>query len=289
MPNILIIPSVDLVRGRCGRCIAGLPGTERMYTEFSDEPVRLAQLWRRENAKCIHVTDIDSFRGSDDAETIEQAVAMQAAVDIPVQFVATLPTVDAYRRILDRGVYRVAINTLAYTEPDAVHELLEQYGTSRVVFGLRAHNGDVDLGAGTEQTTDEDYIRHVYAIGGRRLIYSETDWEGHLTGESIDTIRRIAAAAPLRITTAGGIAGPEHLWDVQRNAPPNVDSVVIGRALYENRFPCQAIWRMAEAMIEPQLAHPSSQHGVQSSISALAKPSATPPTKGEEGDAKGIR
>ncbi len=278
MPNILIIPSVDLVRGRCGRCIAGLPGTERMYTEFSDEPVRLAQLWRRENAKCIHVTDIDSFRGVDDAETIEQVVAMQAAVDIPVQFVATLPNVDAYRRILERGVYRVAINTLAYTEPDGVAELLEQFGTSRVVFGLRAHNGDVDLGASREQTTDEDYIKHVYAIGGRRLIYSETDWEGHLTGESIDTIRRIASVAPLRVTTAGGIAGPEHLWDVQRNAPPNVDSVVIGRALYENRFPCQAIWRMAEAVIEPELAHHQSASTVQSSISVLAKPNSTPPT-----------
>jgi phosphoribosylformimino-5-aminoimidazole carboxamide ribotide isomerase len=260
-----------------------------MYTEFSDEPVRLAQLWRRENAKCIHVTDIDSFRGSDDAETIEQVVAMQSAVDIPVQFVATLPTVDAYRRILERGVYRVAINTLAFTEPDAVSELLEQFGTSRVVFGLRAHNGDVDLGPGREQTTDEEYIRHVYAIGGRRLIYSETDWEGHLTGESIETIRRIAAAAPLRVTTAGGIAGPEHLWDVQRNAPSNVDSVVIGRALYENRFPCQAIWRMAEAAIEPALVYGQGAIDVQSSISVLAKPHSKPPSDDEQGNAKGIR
>lgn len=271
MPNILVIPSIDLVRGKCGRLIAGLPGTEQLYTRMSDNPVRLAQLWRRENAKCIHVTDMDSFRGVDDSETQLQAIAMQAAVDIPIQFVATLSSVDKYRLLLDAGVYRVAINALAYTEPDAVRELLEKYGASRVIFGLRAHNGDVDLGPGLQQVTDVEYIRHVHELGGRRLIYSETDWEGHLTGESIETIQRIAAAAAMRITTAGGIASPEHLWEIQRLAPPNVDSVVIGRALYENRFPCQAIWRLAEASTEPFLEEQCNDGTVQSSISSLMK------------------
>jgi phosphoribosylformimino-5-aminoimidazole carboxamide ribotide isomerase len=28
-----------------------------------------------------------------------------------------------------------------------------------------------------------------------------------------------------------------------------VDSVIIGRALYENRFPCQKLWRVAESGI----------------------------------------
>lgn len=273
MGHVLVIPAIDLVSGRCARCIEGVPGTESLYAELSDNPVELAQLWRRENAKCIHVTDVDSFKGYDDALTRATAVRMQQAVDVPIQFISSLPHIDLYRQLLEAGVYRVSINTLVWTDSDGVRELLEQYGTSRVIFGLRAHNGDVDPGDGCSMVSDEEYIRHVYDLGGRRLVYSETDWEGHLTGESMDTIRRIADVTPIRITTAGGIASPQHLWEIQAHAPKNVDSVVIGRALYENRFPCQAIWRIAEACLEPELHLQGYASGVQSSISCLNKAS----------------
>jgi phosphoribosylformimino-5-aminoimidazole carboxamide ribotide isomerase len=36
---------------------------------------------------------------------------------------------------------------------------------------------------------------------------------------------------------------------LQNEAGNYVDSVIIGRALYENKFPCQKIWRVAESGI----------------------------------------
>lgn len=272
MPNLLVIPSIDLVGSRCTRCIRGVPGTETLYADLSDNPVELAQLWRRENAKCIHVTDVASFAGITEPATFDKVVAMQKAVDIPIQFVSMQNDLSVYRTLLERGVYRVAINILAITEPDLVRGIIDDFGPSRVIFGIRAHNGDVDLGAGVGMMSDEEYILHVFDLGGRRVIYTETDWEGHLTGESMDTVRRIAAVAPMmRITTAGGIASAEHLWEIQRAAPRNVDSVVIGRALYENRFPCQAIWRMAEARLEPDIHAHARDIVEQSSISGLER------------------
>jgi phosphoribosylformimino-5-aminoimidazole carboxamide ribotide isomerase len=267
VPNLLVIPAIDLTHGHCMRCIEGEAGTERLYAELSDHPVELAQLWRRENAKCIHVTDIDSFSGERSDAMLEMVINMQRAVDIPVQYVGLHHTIEPYQRLLQAGVYRVAINVLAVTEPDQVHELIDEYTASRVIFGVRAHNGDIDLGGDAGMMPDEEYIRHVYALGGRRVIYSEVDWEGHLSGEDLSIVRRVASIAPVRLTMAGGIASPEHLWEMQAAAPPNVDSVVIGRALYENRFPCQAIWRHAEAALEPAIH--ATEIAQQSSISRL--------------------
>lgn len=267
MPNVLVIPSIDLTHGHCLRCIKGEVGTERLYADMSDHPVELAQLWRRENAKCIQVTDIDSFLGEVNEAVLDMVIEMQRAVDIPLQVVTKQHDVEAYRRLLVAGIYRVAVNTLAVTDVDAVRALLDEFGSSRVIFGLRAHNGDVDLGNDHGMMTDTAYIRHVYEIGGRRVVYTEVDWEGNLTGEDLQTIRRIASAAPVRFTMAGGIASPQHLWEIQAAAPPNVDSVVIGRALYENRFPCQAIWRHAEAVLEPAIQ--AADVVQQSSISRL--------------------
>ncbi len=253
------------------RCIRGVPGTEELYSEISEHPVELAQLWRRENAKCLHVTDIDSWKGIVSPLNIETVVAMQRSIDIPIQYVSRQQTVEAYRELLERGVYRVAVNKVAWIYPDETRAMLEQYGPSRVIFGVRAHNGMVDMGAEHAPVPDEDFLRHVAAMGGKRVIYTELDWEGNLTGEDVSTIKRVAAVAPLRFTMAGGIASPEHLWTLQSSVPQNVDSVVIGRAMYENRFPCQGIWRAVEAKLEPSI-HAAANVGQQSSLTPRTPP-----------------
>ncbi|MCX6141141.1 MAG: HisA/HisF-related TIM barrel protein [Candidatus Kapabacteria bacterium] len=266
---LLIIPSIDLTNGHALRCVMGVPGTERLYSELSDHPVELAQLWRRENAKCIHVTDLDSWKGADTTANIATAIAMQKAVDIPIQLLTRQPTVSAYRSLLEAGIYRVGVSSVVFTDPDGVRELIDEYGSSRVIFGVRAHNGDVDCGQSVGMVADEEFIRAAYELGGRRIVYTEVDWEGKLTGEDLDVIIRIASVAKVRITMAGGIASPQHLWMLQNSVPRNVDSVVIGRAMYENRFPCQNIWRSIEAELEPEIHAHAHEVGQQSSISKL--------------------
>ena len=271
MRQLLIIPAIDLAEGHCARCILGEPGTEKLYAEMADHPVEIAQLWRRENAKCIHVTDTDSFGGRDDAATLEQVVAIQKSVDIPVEFVTFQSDVEVLRDLLKAGVYRVAANISAWSDPEGVASLIKEYGPSRVIFGMRSHNGSVFLGDDIGTVRDSDFLDRVGELGGRRVIYTESDWEGSLSGEDMATIHRVcdSVGKSIRVTMAGGIATPQQLWDIQENAPRNVDSVVIGRALYENRFPCQRIWREVEARLEPDIHAHAAENLVQSSISTL--------------------
>lgn len=263
---LLIIPAIDLTGGQALRCIRGVPGTEELYSQISEQPVELAQLWRRENAKCLHVTDVDSWKGQTSDVNDRTVVQMQRSVDVPVQYVTRRNTVDAYRLLLEQGVYRVALNVVVWTDPEGVRQLLQQYGPSRVIFGIRAHDGKIELGDGAGTVSDEDFIRRVESLGGKRLLYTEVDWEGNLTGEDLATIRRVAAVAPLRMTMAGGIASPQQLWSLQQDVPRNVDSVVIGRAMYENRFPCQGMWRDIEAQVEPSIHKRAHTIGEQSSL-----------------------
>lgn len=267
MRPLLVIPAIDLADGQCARCILGEPGTEQLYRDFSDNPVSLAKLWRRENAKCIHVTDTDSFAQRDNQATMETVLRMQKAVDIPIEFVTLQRSTQVLKDLLDAGIYRVAANAVLQSNPDGVRQLIAEYGNSRVCFGVRAHNGIVEMDHG-ETMTDVEMIRLIHSLGGIRVIYSEKDWEGALSGQDIQIVQRVASAAPVRLTLAGGIASPEQLWNLQREAPRNVDSVVIGRALYENRFPCQKIWRSVEAKIEPTMKDQTPSQ-IQSSISRL--------------------
>ena len=51
-----------------------------------------------------------------------------------------------------------------------------------------------------------------------------------------------AKTASRRVTVAGGVSGYPDLLALQSIEPSGVDSVVVGRALYENAFPCQRFW-----------------------------------------------
>jgi phosphoribosylformimino-5-aminoimidazole carboxamide ribotide isomerase len=58
----------------------------------------------------------------------------------------------------------------------------------------------------------------------------------------------------MRVTSAGGVGGLDDLLKIQELESVGVDSVVIGRALYQNKFSCQALWRMCEARNYPYTA-----------------------------------
>ncbi len=58
---ILVIPAIDLRKGKCVRLIQGEAGTETIY---SDDPVKMAIIWRGENFKSLHIVDLDgAFEG----------------------------------------------------------------------------------------------------------------------------------------------------------------------------------------------------------------------------------
>jgi len=57
----------------------------------------------------------------------------------------------------------------------------------------------------------------------------------------------IAEDTKLKITAAGGISNYGDLKRILDIEHLGIDSVMISRALYENQFPCQRIWREIES------------------------------------------
>lgn len=249
---VLVIPSLELRNGRCSRCVQGEPGTEELYTYYSETPDQLIRLWRRENAKSIHITDRDALEGRDNAANRQAIVTLARSVDIPIALLSSFTTPEECRYWLDNGVYRIIISKLARTHADEVRELVDEYTASRVVFGIIAHKGNVILHDPLPTVGDTEFARDIAALGGTRIFYIDIAWEGSLAGPNLPALRRIAVESGLRLTAAGGIANAHQLWDLQTLEADGVDSVVIGRALYENCFPCQKLWRIAEATLEQE-------------------------------------
>ena len=140
------------------------------------------------------------------------------------------------------------------TDPEGVKSLVKQFTPSRVVAAIRVSSEKVTM-PDIECVLDvKETIDLARSLGMNRIMYADTSWEGTLQGPDLECLQEIASYSSMRITVGGGIGGPEQLWALQELKSIGIDSVVIGRALYENKFPCQGMWRSIEAKLEPDIS-----------------------------------
>ncbi len=241
---LLVIPAIDL-RGK--RCVRLHQGAYERETVYFDDPVRMARLWRVMNAKTLHVVDLDAARGgsSDCADNRDVIARIAAELDIPVQMGGGIRTMEDIQQALDAGVYRAILGTAAVRNPDLVEEAVARYGCSRVAVGLDARDGEVRV-SGWLEGSGVDAVALALDLekrGCRRFIYTDIARDGTLEGPNLDAYRALGQQlTKARITASGGVGGYRDLLALGTLAEYRVDSVIVGKALYENRFPCQQFW-----------------------------------------------
>ena len=241
---MLVIPAIDLRDGRCVRLRQGRYEDETVYF---DDPVRMAKLWRVMNAKVIHLVDLDAARTTADEISHNRDVIARiaAALDVPVQVGGGIRTLDHIQAMLDLGVYRVVLGTAAVRNPDLVSEAVGRFGASRIVVGIDASKGEVmtegwEAGSGVDAV---DLALDMEARGVRRFVYTDIARDGTLEGPNIEAYREMGSRLTrAHLTASGGVGDYTDLLALQAAEPFRVDSVIVGRALYENRFPCQQFW-----------------------------------------------
>lgn len=246
----LVIPAIEIKSGKCVEMIQGVEG----YV-YSDDPIEMAKLWRKENAKSLHVTDVD---GALEGRLVNFDVIerMVKTVDIPIELGGGLRTIAEVRRAFDAGVYRVVLGTILIENPDEAKKILDTFGASKVVFGIDAAHGYImtrgyRFAAGI---TALSAGLNAKALGFRRIVYTDITLDGTLRGLDLPGIRMLGEKTGLRITASGGISGLADLLRLRELEPYGVDSAVIGRALHSNKFACQELWRMCEAGNYPYTA-----------------------------------
>ncbi|MCX8050541.1 MAG: HisA/HisF-related TIM barrel protein [Chlorobi bacterium] len=251
---ILVIPAIELTNGRCRRRIIGEAGMVPYYEHLQRHPAELAQLYRQENARSLHIVDLDAIEGFPSEANRKAIVEIARSVDIPIELVTTTSSDEDCHRWLGEGIFRIVLSDLVVRIPAHVERLVNRYSASRIVAGIRARSRRVWVGG--QWMDDVTFALAAKSLGIRRVIYSDIEWEGTYHGPDFALIEEFARAVDMSITIAGGIDSPEELWQCNRLRSVGVDSVVVGRALTENRFPCQHIWRRVEAALEKNFIQP---------------------------------
>jgi phosphoribosylformimino-5-aminoimidazole carboxamide ribotide isomerase len=230
-----IIPAIDL---RAGRCVRLAQGRKEQTKVYDADPVSVACAFASEGAELLHLVDLDGAFSEANSRNREVLREIVSAVDIPVQFGGGLRQTADVARAINLGVSRVVIGTVAAESPEILAEMLEQFGSKAIVVGIDACRGMVATrGWETEHGIEAlTLAQRVAALGVERIVYTDIQRDGMLTGPNIEQTSLIARETGLKVTASGGVSAIADLVKLKAVSRSGIDSVIVGKALYERRF-----------------------------------------------------
>ncbi|GAB6170989.1 1-(5-phosphoribosyl)-5-[(5-phosphoribosylamino) methylideneamino]imidazole-4-carboxamide isomerase [Paradesulfitobacterium aromaticivorans] len=225
-----------------------LQGRMEQATVYADDPVAVAQDFARQGAEYLHVVDLNgAFAGEPvNDEVIKKIVG---AVSLKVQVGGGIRTLERVVELLELGVERVILGTVAVRDPDLVVEAVQRYG-ERIVVGIDAKDGRVAV-QGWAETTDLGVVELALAmkkVGVKRVIFTDIARDGMLQGVNVESTARLAQATGLAVIASGGIAGLEDLTKLRAQADQGVliEGAIVGKALYAGAFTLEEAFAAVE-------------------------------------------
>lgn len=235
MKVIELYPAIDMLGGKCVRLFKGDYNQETVYAE---SPFEMAKTFACQGAKWIHMVDLD---GAKDGKRIHDKDVIRAATElgVNVQIGGGIRTEEDVKYYLDNGVARVIIGSLAIQQPELAVSMIQKFGAEKIVIGLDAKDGMVAT-HGWLETSSKSAIevgQYFATHGAKTFIFTDIATDGTLSGPNILANELLAEATGAEVIVSGGISSLSDVKKVAKAAAGSkIGGVIIGKALYENRF-----------------------------------------------------
>ena len=228
---MIIIPAVDIKNGKCVQLVQGQPGTEQVEI---DNPVEVALSWQNMGAKMLHLIDLDGAFG-DNQRNQEIIKSMVTELSIPIQMGGGIRSIDDATKLLQTGVERVILGTLAMENQDVVTQLSNEFGSEKIIVALDSKDGQVVVRGWTEKTQQSvpEMGKIMEDAGAGGILFTNVDYEGLLEGFNIAPLNELLKAVNIPVVYAGGVSSID---DLKILSSTEVYGVVIGSALYKGKI-----------------------------------------------------
>jgi len=237
-----VIPAIDLKNGLCVRL---MQGRKSEMTVYNENPVEVAKEFASAGATLIHVVDLDGAFNEADSPNRAVVKKIVNAVGVPVEFGGGVRSLEDAQQLCDAGVARVVLGTLAAEAPDFLKDFVRRF-SSKICVGIDARDGRV-MSRGWETSTPVmavDLARSVADSGVQRIIYTDITRDGTLRGPNVEQTLAVVRAANVRVTASGGVSSLDDIKRLRDTGEPLLDSVIVGKALYEGKFKLEEAIRL---------------------------------------------
>ncbi|MDD1679213.1 MAG: 1-(5-phosphoribosyl)-5-[(5-phosphoribosylamino)methylideneamino]imidazole-4-carboxamide isomerase [Methanomicrobiales archaeon] len=230
-----IFPAVDILGGRCVQLVQG----KRENATWYGDPSGCARRWIEEGADALHIINLDGAFGSAE-KNVALIRSLVRETGVMIQLGGGIRTQADAAAWLETGVDRVILSTAGIRNPSLVRDLVEEFGSHRIMTGVDARGGEV-LIEGWRQPAG-DYLTWAQRFekeGAGTLLYTNVEIEGLQAGIQPEPIQRLLDTVHIPVVVAGGISSRN---DLRTLKGMGVEGAVLGSALYSGKITLQEAW-----------------------------------------------
>ncbi len=243
-----IIPAIDILDGKVVRL---REGDYNQKTEYNVSIEDMIEQYRSNGTDYIHIIDLNGAKG--DFSNQKALFEIIKKTDMKVQYGGGIRTIEQVTNLLDAGIHRVIVGTQAISNPDFLPQLSEAFAkkddyANRIVIAIDVLDEVIKYSGWMESSPIKlmDYVDRCLALGFFRFLCTDINKDGKLGGTAVELYKKLLDHSPMiKLIASGGVSSMD---DIKELAQLPIRSVVVGKAIYENRITIEEVkqWNLKE-------------------------------------------
>lgn len=207
-----------------------------LATVYGSDPAAVANAFAAAGAEIIHVVDLDgAIVGA--PQNLEAVSAIRETARCALDLSGGLRTIGSVRDAIAAGADYVSIGSAAILDPELLNRACQEF-PGRVFGSLDVRDGQVAIHGWRETSAFgvAEALERFRRAAVAAVILTDISRDGTQSGVDAQMYANVAQTAELPIIASGGVAHLDDITGLRHHFERGVAGVIVGRALYEERF-----------------------------------------------------
>tara|TARA_B110000967_G_C18822211_1_gene529328 strand:+ start:751 stop:1467 length:717 start_codon:yes stop_codon:yes gene_type:complete len=229
---MIILPAIDLKKGKCVRLTKGEFESEKIYNE---DPINQAEIFNNAGLKNLHIIDLD---GALEGSLVNLSIIKKiiSKFNVKVEVGGGIRNGDSIAKLIDVGADKIILGTAAIRDKHFLESSCKKH-PKKIALALDVRKKNIAISGWKDQTNINvvDYLNLIEGYGVSRIIYTDIEKDGTNLGPNYDDSYEIANNFKIPLVVSGGVSS---IKDINKiiNENKKIEGIVVGKAIYEKRI-----------------------------------------------------
>ena len=237
---MIILPAIDIIDGKPVRLYQGDYNKKEIV---ADDIFETAKSFERAGAEYIHLVDLDGAKSGGN-ENHELVIRIAKELNIPVELGFGIRSLDTIKYLLENGVSRVILGTIAIEDENLLKTAVDTYG-EKIAVGIDCKDGKV-YGRGWLEGSNLDYLdfaKKMENIGVKNIIVTDISKDGTLQGANVEMLKKLKSTVDIDITASGGVRDLDNIKELMEI---DLYGAITGKAIYAGTLSLEEAIRISK-------------------------------------------
>lgn len=238
---MIILPAIDLKDGEVVRLEQGDFARKTVY---SKNPLKIAKKFANQGAEWLHLVDLDGACAGE-SKNFNVIKEISQKTELKIQTGGGIRKKEDLKKLLDLGVSRAIIGTLAVKNPELLSEMIKNFGAESILVSIDARDGRVATSAWKEESSVDmlDFAAEMEKRGVKYILYTDIGRDGMLSGPDFEGLKKLKEKTDLHIIASGGISSEQELYEL---AELGFYGAITGQAIYQGKIDLEKVFSEME-------------------------------------------